>query len=128
MIDEFSFVPDDVIHKLALPQMSVDLRAMFILSSPIEAESARAKLMMTRSSITNQPYFSILELGTVCPACSLTKQKVCPHLYDNRPAWKSTKAEQMLRDLMSDRTFRTEAFFFIGVPYIYDLHRIYIYI
>ena len=92
--------------------MSVDLRAMFILCSPLEAECPRMKMLQRRSSITNLPYFSILELGTVCAPCSLAKEPVCPHLYDNRPAWKSTKTEQMLRDLMSDRTFRTEVLFF----------------
>ena len=114
VIDEFLFVKDEIVYKLALPQISVDLRAMFILCSPLEAECPRMKMLQRRSSITNLPYFSILELGTVCAPCSLAKEPVCPHLYDNRPAWKSTKTEQMLRDLMSDRTFRTEVnFFFI---------------
>ena len=108
IIDEFSFVPPEVLYENALIQMVVEHRSLFIMSSPIEAESERMQLLNKRTSSTGLPYFDVLNLGLMCDKCSKAKISVCPHLVDNRSAWKSLKSQKMLEVLLPTAYYKTE--------------------
>lgn len=109
IIDEFSFVPSDILYENALIQMIVENRTIFILSSPIDAASERMLLLGKRSA---EPpynlYFSILDLSIICTKCTDAKLTFCAHRLENRSEWKSMEGENTLRDLMPVSYFRTE--------------------
>ncbi len=110
LIDEFSFVPHDVLYENALIQMVVENRSLIAISSPIEAESERMLLLNKKQSKAPfKNYFDILNLSTICTPCADEKKTFCPHRLENRAVWKSMASENKLRDLMPILYFRKEA-------------------
>ena len=87
------------------------------MSSPIDEDAERMQLLNKRNSKPpHDKYFDILDLSTICNKCGEEKKSFCPHLLDNRSAWKSVQAENTLRDLMPANYFASE----VGrMPYLY---------
>jgi hypothetical protein len=111
-VDEFSFVPEEVLQTNALVNMVVDFRAVFVMSSPLNVESERSQLLRKKRKVPGKMFeeylWSVLNLSVVCDTCTEAQCSRCPHLLENRSAWKSIKQENVLRELMSPRWFRTE--------------------
>ncbi len=108
IIDEYSFVPSEVLYENALIQLIVAYRSLFVISSPDDAESDRMMLLTKVSTITDFLYFNIVDLGTVCQPCTNLKKLRCPHLLDNRSRWKSMQSQQMLETLLPAPEFAKE--------------------
>jgi hypothetical protein len=127
-VDEFSFVPEEVLQTNALVNMVVDFRTVFVMSSPINAESMRMQLLLKTRTIPGmrpgkdnrtieEKLWSILDLSVVCADCTARQNDMCAHKLENRSAWKSIKQENVLRILMSARYFRTEVRLSISLPF-----------
>ena len=108
IIDEYMYLPPEVLYENALIMLIVKNRTLYVMSSAGDWDSDRMQLLRKICAHTQKPYFRVLYLGTVCDACTAGKIVPCPHLLDNRSTWKTLESEQMLKDLMPPAYYRTE--------------------
>jgi hypothetical protein len=108
IVDEASFVQDNVLNDNILPMIFKDERTGIFLSSPLEETNPRSMFFRASVEGSSEPIFETVNLSVICPRCAEARNLFCPDRLDNYPPWKSRRLLGVLKALMPPHQFMTE--------------------
>lgn len=90
ILEEAAFIPAGMFFDIVMPLMNVKHTAVIGISTPPKTHmNYYLGLFETKYPGTDEKIFNTLVMAELCNECQRLKKTECPHVSDERPAWKT---------------------------------------